>query len=69
MLNVLQVGERGKVVGIDHIQELVDWSTDNTKKGGHSDLLDSGRVKYVGESVLKIFFFKEAKIKIQTDRF
>ena len=40
------VGPSGKVVGIDHIQQLVDWSTSNFQKN-HKDLLDSGRVKLV----------------------
>ena len=40
------VGPSGKVVGIDHIQQLVDWSISNVQKN-HKDLLDSGRVKLV----------------------
>ena len=39
------VGPQGKVVGIDHIKELVDWSESNVKKN-HGDLL-GGRVKLV----------------------
>ena len=39
------VGPQGKVVGIDHIKELVDWSESNVKKN-HRDLL-GGRVKLV----------------------
>ena len=45
---VLQVGETGRVVGIDHIKELVDWSIANIKKD-HADLISSGRVNMVGE--------------------
>ncbi|VDK42254.1 unnamed protein product [Anisakis simplex] len=37
------IGETGKVVGIDHIKELVDLSKRNIEKH-HSDLLTSGRV-------------------------
>ena len=40
------VGPSGKVVGIDHIQQLVDWSISNVQKN-HKDLLESGRVKLV----------------------
>lgn len=40
------VGSSGKVVGIDHIQQLVDWSISNVQKN-HKDLLESGRVKLV----------------------
>jgi protein-L-isoaspartate(D-aspartate) O-methyltransferase len=40
------VGPTGKVVGIDHIKQLVDWSESNIKKE-HEDLLTSGRVKLV----------------------
>ena len=40
------VGSSGNVVGIDHIQQLVDWSISNVQKS-HKDLLDSGRVKLV----------------------
>jgi protein-L-isoaspartate(D-aspartate) O-methyltransferase len=41
------VGERGRVVGIDHIPELINWSTENVRKQ-HADLIDSGRIKFVG---------------------
>lgn len=40
------VGASGKVVGIDHIKELVDWSLSNVKKN-HESLLTSGQVKLV----------------------
>ena len=40
------VGPTGKVVGIDHIKELVDWSESNVKKN-NADLLSSGQVKLV----------------------
>ena len=42
----LQVGETGKVVGIDHIDELINWSKDNVRKD-NAALLDSGRIKFV----------------------
>ena len=41
-----QVGDRGRVVGIDHVDELIRWSTDNVSKD-KPDLLQSGRVKFV----------------------
>ncbi len=43
-----QVGEKGLAVGIDHVDELVKWSKDNVRKS-HGELLDSGRIKFVGE--------------------
>jgi len=42
----LMVGPRGKVVGIEHIPELVDLSIKNVRKH-HGDLLDSGRLTLV----------------------
>lgn len=40
------VGKSGKVIGIDHIPELVEKSRQNIKQG-NSDLLDSGRILLV----------------------
>merc|ERR1712218_566041 len=40
------VGPAGRVVGIDHIKELVDWSESNVQKN-HGDLLQNGRIKLV----------------------
>ena len=40
------VGKNGKVVGIDHIPELVEQSKRNMKKG-NADLLASGQVVLV----------------------
>lgn len=42
----LMVGETGKAVGIDHIEELVNWANDNVNKD-QPQLLESGRVKIV----------------------
>lgn len=42
----LMVGEKGKVVGIEHIKALVEDSKTNIKKH-HADLLKSGRVELV----------------------
>lgn len=44
-----KVGEQGRVVGIDHIQELINWSVENAAKN-HANLMDSGRIKFVGKS-------------------
>ena len=43
------VGEQGKVVGIEHIQELVQDSIENVKRSGRSHLLDSGAIEFVGK--------------------
>lgn len=40
------VGKTGKVVGIEHIPELVEQSKQNIKRG-NADLLDSGQVVLV----------------------
>ena len=41
------VGPSGKVVGIDHIPELVDWSVGNLKKDGLGEQLASGSIVMV----------------------
>ncbi|KAF9234457.1 protein-L-isoaspartate O-methyltransferase [Melanogaster broomeanus] len=38
---------QGKVVGIDHIPELVEWSKNNVRKDGLGDALDDGRILMV----------------------
>lgn len=45
---LLQMGPKGKVIGIDHIKELVDDSINNVKKDDPS-LITSGRIKLVGK--------------------
>lgn len=45
------VGETGKAIGIDHIQELVDLSKENVKKDD-AELLENGRVKFVGQFII-----------------
>lgn len=50
-LHTLQVGPKGKVIGIDHIKELVDDSINNVKKDDPS-LITSGRVKLIGRMSL-----------------
>lgn len=49
----LQVGAKGKVIGIDHIKELVDDSISNVKKDDPS-LITSGRVKLIGERIFHL---------------
>jgi len=41
------VGEEGRVVGIDHIPELVNQSVENIKRDGQAGMLDSGRLSMV----------------------
>lgn len=43
-----QVGTTGRVIGIDHIKELVDESKINVKKE-HEQLLSSGQLKLIGK--------------------
>ncbi|EYC06590.1 hypothetical protein Y032_0075g974 [Ancylostoma ceylanicum] len=42
----LQTGSTGKVVGIEHIPQLVELAKENTMKH-HADLIDSGRILFV----------------------
>jgi len=42
----IMVGENGRAVGIDHIEELVNWAKDNIKSD-QPNLLQTGRVKIV----------------------
>lgn len=44
----LQTGPSGKVVGIEHINSLVQMSVKNVQ-GDDPELLSSGRIKFVGE--------------------
>ncbi|KAK7034557.1 hypothetical protein VNI00_012404 [Paramarasmius palmivorus] len=37
----------GKVVGIEHVEELVDWSISNLKRDGLGDALESGAIKVI----------------------
>ena len=37
----------GQVVGIDHMSELVEWSTENLKRDGFSENIDQGQIKMV----------------------
>jgi len=41
------VSPGGKVVGIDHIQELVDWSKDNLRRDGLGPALDNGEITMI----------------------
>ena len=41
-----QVGDAGRVVGIDHIKDLVDLSLSNTARS-HGNLMKTNRLKYV----------------------
>lgn len=36
-----------KVVGIDHVPQLVDWSISNLKRDGLSQALDDGKIEIV----------------------
>jgi hypothetical protein len=44
---VTEGGAQGKVVGIEHIPELVDFSVDNLKEDGLGPALDDGRLVIV----------------------
>lgn len=45
----MQTGPTGRVVGIEHIDELVQMSIKNVQ-ADNPELLSSGRIKLVGES-------------------
>ena len=42
-----QRSEESKVVGIDHIPELVEWSLENLRQDGLVDAIEHGRIKMV----------------------
>ena len=42
----IMVGERGRVIGIEHIPELVELSVKNVRRS-HSSLLTSGRMRLI----------------------
>lgn len=41
------VGPTGKVVGIDHIPELVEWSVDNLKNDGLGQALETKQIEMI----------------------
>ena len=41
------VGPSGKVVGIDHIPELVNWSIENLEKDGLRDAVQKKQIEIV----------------------
>lgn len=50
----------GKVVGIDHMTELVDWSVENLKRDGLGPALESGQIEMItgdGRKGRPTFFF------------
>ncbi|KAF8499501.1 protein-L-isoaspartate O-methyltransferase [Gautieria morchelliformis] len=47
LVSPLSEEKKGKVVGIDHIPELVDWSIQNLRKDGLSSALDAGNIQMV----------------------
>ena len=53
---VLQVGDEGKVVGIDHIKNLVKDSEENIKKA-NKELLEKDIVKLVGNGLFTLSNF------------
>lgn len=48
----MQIGATGKVVGIEHIEELVRASVKNVQ-ADDPELLTSGRIKLVGGAFLR----------------
>lgn len=48
MCMAIMVGNSGKVVGIEHIPELVNFAKGNIEKN-MPDMLQNGRVKFVGK--------------------
>ncbi|KAL0565153.1 hypothetical protein V5O48_016877 [Marasmius crinis-equi] len=45
--HLVSPGEGGKVVGIEHVEELVDWSKENLVKDGLKDQLESKTIQVV----------------------
>jgi protein-L-isoaspartate(D-aspartate) O-methyltransferase len=48
------VGKGGKVIGIDYVPQLVEWSLKNVKKHDQ-DLIDSGTIQLKGKSIQNAF--------------
>ncbi|KZT24906.1 protein-L-isoaspartate O-methyltransferase, partial [Neolentinus lepideus HHB14362 ss-1] len=44
LVNAPGSGGKGKVVGIEHIEELVQWSKENLRRDGLSKEMDEGRI-------------------------
>ena len=42
------VGPSGKVVGIEHIPELLNWSVENMEKDGLGDAVQTKQIEMVG---------------------
>ncbi|KAF8230276.1 protein-L-isoaspartate O-methyltransferase [Tricholoma matsutake] len=42
------VGPTGRVIGIEHIPELVDWSIENLKRDGLGEALDKKQIEVMG---------------------
>jgi protein-L-isoaspartate(D-aspartate) O-methyltransferase len=40
-------GTSGKVVGIDHVHELVDWSVENLRSDGLGPDIDAKRIEMI----------------------
>jgi len=52
------VGPSGKVVGIDHIPELVNWSIENLQKDGLGDAVQKKQIEVVaGDGRTGVFHF------------
>ena len=47
LVSLSNVAKKGKVVGIDHIPELLEWSVQNLKKDNLTSALDAGYVEMV----------------------
>ena len=56
------MGEKGRVVGIDHIKGLVDFSIANVRKR-MPELLDSQRVKLIRKLYIFLNHYKFLKIQ------
>ncbi|KAF8698928.1 hypothetical protein AX14_001051 [Amanita brunnescens Koide BX004] len=41
------VGETGKVVGVEHVPELVEWSKENLRKDGLGNALDAKQIEVI----------------------
>lgn len=49
----LMIGSRGRVIGVEHIPELVDKSIENVQID-HPELLSSNRVKFKGKKITRV---------------
>lgn len=63
----LMVGESGRAIGIDHIQELIDYSKENVMKD-KPELLTSERIKFIRKFNFRSTAYTEISMESSSDK-